>query len=162
MTQRGIVGLQDLYVMRRAVGVYERIIRRFTAQDTDYQLLLSTFAEGLYTEMDFRNEALNMQRMTSLMQQSEFGGRGVMIPQPVMDRTTRWVKHTSGTFHHVKTTCETQKQKLNKRKVGFCQENAACDASICFTPSVVRASLTTDLLGLLDNLLASETAWGTL
>lgn len=77
--------------MRRAVGVYERIIRRFTAQDTDYQLLLSTFAEGLYTEMDFRNEALNMERMTMLMQQSDFGGEGVIIPKPFMDRTTRWV-----------------------------------------------------------------------
>lgn len=75
--------------MRRAVGVYERIIRRFTAQDTDYQLLLSTFAEGLYTEMDFRNEALNMQRMTTLMIESEFGGQGVIIPKPFMNRTTR-------------------------------------------------------------------------
>ena len=76
--------------MRRAVGVYERIIRRFTAQDTDYQLLLSTFAEGLYTEMDFRNEALNMERMTMLMEQSEFGSRDVIIPKPVMERTTRY------------------------------------------------------------------------
>ena len=47
---------KDLYVMRRAVGVYEAIIRRFTAPTTDYQELWSTFAEGLYTEMDFRNE----------------------------------------------------------------------------------------------------------
>lgn len=37
--------------MRRGVGVYERIVRRFTAQTTDYQRLLSTFAEGLYTEV---------------------------------------------------------------------------------------------------------------
>ena len=36
--------LQDLYVMRRAVVIYERLIRRFTAQTTDYQVLLSTFA----------------------------------------------------------------------------------------------------------------------
>ena len=36
---------QDLYVMRRAVGVYERLVRRFTAQTTDYQSLVSTFAE---------------------------------------------------------------------------------------------------------------------
>ena len=42
---------KDLYVMRRAVGVYERLVRRFTAQTTDYQRLVSTFAEGLYTEM---------------------------------------------------------------------------------------------------------------
>ncbi|KAL3161747.1 hypothetical protein ABBQ38_008842 [Trebouxia sp. C0009 RCD-2024] len=82
---------KDLYVMRRAVGVYERIIRRFTAQDTDYQLLLSTFAEGLYTEMDFRNEALNMERMTMLMDESEFGSRDVVIPKPFMERTTRRV-----------------------------------------------------------------------
>lgn len=40
---------KDLYVMRRAVGVYERLVKRFTAQTTDYQALLSTFAEGLYT-----------------------------------------------------------------------------------------------------------------
>ena len=31
----------------------ERIIRRFTAQTTDYQRLLSTFAEGLYTEVSW-------------------------------------------------------------------------------------------------------------
>lgn len=58
---------KDMYVLRRGVGVYERIVRRFTAQTTDYQSLLSTFAEGLYTEMDFRNEALNAQRMSELL-----------------------------------------------------------------------------------------------
>jgi predicted unusual protein kinase regulating ubiquinone biosynthesis (AarF/ABC1/UbiB family) len=47
---------KDLYVMRRGIGVYEQLVKRFTAQTTDYQSLLSTFAEGLYTEMDFRNE----------------------------------------------------------------------------------------------------------
>ncbi len=41
----------DLYVLRRAIGVYERLIRSFTAQTTDYQQLVSTFAEGLYTEV---------------------------------------------------------------------------------------------------------------
>eukprot|EP00775_Hariotina_reticulata_P011760 gene11760-11906_t len=49
---------KDLYVMRRGVGVYEQLVKRFTAQTTDYQQLVSTFAEGLYTEMDFRNEPL--------------------------------------------------------------------------------------------------------
>ncbi len=58
---------QDLYVMLRAVGVYERIVKQFTAQTTDYKRLLSTFAEGLYTEMDFRNEGLNALRMTELL-----------------------------------------------------------------------------------------------
>jgi len=83
---------KDLYVLRRAVGVYEQIIRRFTAQTTDYQQLLSTFAEGLYTEMDFRNEALNAQRMRQLLDASEFGrGTDIVIPQPNMDYTTRRV-----------------------------------------------------------------------
>ncbi|EFJ46283.1 hypothetical protein VOLCADRAFT_105641 [Volvox carteri f. nagariensis] len=60
----------DLYVMRRAVGVYEKLVKRFTAQTTDYQRLLSTFAEGLYTEMDFRNEALNAARMAEVGQEA--------------------------------------------------------------------------------------------
>ena len=37
--------IQDLYVLRRAIGVYEQLVKRFTAQTTDYQELLSTFAE---------------------------------------------------------------------------------------------------------------------
>ena len=41
--------LQDLYVMRRAVVIYERLIRRFTAQTTDYQVLLSTFAGSAFS-----------------------------------------------------------------------------------------------------------------
>jgi predicted unusual protein kinase regulating ubiquinone biosynthesis (AarF/ABC1/UbiB family) len=52
---------KDLYVMRRGIGVYEQLVKRFTAQTTDYQQLLSTFAEGLYTEMDFRNEVRLLQ-----------------------------------------------------------------------------------------------------
>ncbi|GFR44520.1 hypothetical protein Agub_g5787, partial [Astrephomene gubernaculifera] len=82
---------KDLYVMRRAVGVYERLVRRFTAQTTDYQRLLSTFAEGLYTEMDFRNEALNAMRMAELLEQSEFASRDIVIPKPHMELTTRRV-----------------------------------------------------------------------
>ncbi|KAL4853737.1 hypothetical protein ACK3TF_005338 [Chlorella vulgaris] len=83
---------KDLYVMRRAVGVYERIVRRFTAQTTDYQSLLSTFAEGLYTEMDFRNEALNAQLMASLLASSDVSAaREVVIPQPLLEHTTRRV-----------------------------------------------------------------------
>jgi ABC1 atypical kinase-like domain len=35
---------KDLYVMRRGMGVYESIVKRFTAQATDYRSLLSTFA----------------------------------------------------------------------------------------------------------------------
>ncbi|KAK9915022.1 hypothetical protein WJX75_003712 [Coccomyxa subellipsoidea] len=83
---------KDLYVMRRAVVLYERLIRRFTAQTTDYQILLSTFAEGLYTEMDFRNEALNAIRMKQLLRESEFvDSEAVVIPEPNLALTTRRV-----------------------------------------------------------------------
>ena len=47
-------------------------------------------AEGLYTEMDFRNEALNALRMQQLLQASEFVDAGtIVIPKPFMHLTTR-------------------------------------------------------------------------
>ena len=65
-------------------------MRRFTAQTTDYQILLSTFAEGLYTELDFRNEALNNVRMQELMSGATFvHSDGVVIPQPLFELTSR-------------------------------------------------------------------------
>ncbi|CAK0781480.1 hypothetical protein CVIRNUC_005384 [Coccomyxa viridis] len=83
---------KDLYVMRRAVVVYERLIRRFTAQTTDYQVLLSTFAEGLYTEMDFRNEGLNMLKMQEVLDASEFfDSSEIVIPKPFMPLSSRRV-----------------------------------------------------------------------
>ena len=62
--------------MRRAVVIYERLIRRFTAQTTDYQVLLSTFAGEPYCTMyresilwaaprgsaDIQLESLNVQK----------------------------------------------------------------------------------------------------
>lgn len=79
-------------MLRRAVGGYERLVRRFTAQTTDYQVLLSTFAEGLYTELDFRNEALNNVRMRELIDASEFAyGDKIVIPVPLLDMTSRCV-----------------------------------------------------------------------
>lgn len=80
---------KDLYVLRRGIGVYEAVVKRFTAQTTDYQELLSTFAEGLYTEMDFRNEALNMVRMQQLLDASEFATADILIPPPDLSLTTR-------------------------------------------------------------------------
>jgi predicted unusual protein kinase regulating ubiquinone biosynthesis (AarF/ABC1/UbiB family) len=45
---------KDLYVMRRAVEVYQKyIVTRFTAQTTDYQELLQVFATGFYQGMCF-------------------------------------------------------------------------------------------------------------
>ena len=44
----------------------------------------------LYTEMDFRNEAANAQRMQLLLSESEHGrSASVFIPQPMLQFTTR-------------------------------------------------------------------------
>lgn len=43
---------------------------------------------GLYTEMDFRNEALNAMRMHELLSSSEYTSSFV-IPAPLLDYTTR-------------------------------------------------------------------------
>ena len=76
-------------MLRRAVGGYERLVKRFTAQTTDYQTLLSTFAEGLYTELDFRNEALNGMRMQELLDASEFSyAENIVIPKPLIEMTS--------------------------------------------------------------------------
>ena len=80
---------KDLYVLRRGVGLYEGIVKRFTAQTTDYRELVSTFAEGLYTEMDFRNESLNMVKMQQLLDASDFDTSQVVIPKPQMEYCTR-------------------------------------------------------------------------
>lgn len=45
--------------------------------------------QGLYTELDFRNEALNAQRMRQLLDESEFKSADVIIPSPYMEYTTR-------------------------------------------------------------------------
>jgi predicted unusual protein kinase regulating ubiquinone biosynthesis (AarF/ABC1/UbiB family) len=79
--------------------VYERLVRRFTAQTTDYQRLLSTFAEGLYTEMDFRNEALNASRMAALL--AERCGKprlGVPCSVPMLRRGCRSGARSSSHF----------------------------------------------------------------
>lgn len=101
--------------MRRAVGGYERLVKRFTSQTTDYQTLLSTFAEGLYTELDFRNEALNNVRMQELLDTSEFAyGDNIVIPKPVMELTSRcgaalvrkvrWMRRTRFLHLHMRRT----------------------------------------------------------
>ena len=98
-------------MLRRAVGGYERLVRRFTAQTTDYQVLLSTFAEGLYTELDFRNEALNNLRMRELIDASEFAyGDKIVIPVPLLNLTSRCVSVVSRRFlsphaHKVRRMC---------------------------------------------------------
>jgi predicted unusual protein kinase regulating ubiquinone biosynthesis (AarF/ABC1/UbiB family) len=46
--------------------------------------------KGLYTELDFRNEALNASRMRQLLDESDSGaGAKVVIPAPLLALTTR-------------------------------------------------------------------------
>lgn len=69
---------KDLYVLQRAVQVYDSIIKRWTAQETDYVQLLDTWANGFYTELDFYNEARNQARFRTQVLES-MGGR-VYVP----------------------------------------------------------------------------------
>lgn len=84
---------KDLYVLRRLADVAQPLIRRFSSDQTDYIALTETFAEGLYTELDFRNEAFNALRMEELMKESLAPSalERLVIPKPLMDLTTRRV-----------------------------------------------------------------------
>jgi len=84
---------KDLYVLRRLADVTQPLIRRFTADATDYIALTETFAEGLYTELDFRNEALNAIRMQEMLTESCSAETmaSIVIPAPLLSLTTRRV-----------------------------------------------------------------------
>eukprot|EP00933_Yihiella_yeosuensis_P047587 TRINITY_DN4343_c6_g1_i1.p1 TRINITY_DN4343_c6_g1~~TRINITY_DN4343_c6_g1_i1.p1 ORF type:complete len:874 (-),score=166.46 TRINITY_DN4343_c6_g1_i1:116-2737(-) len=84
---------KDLYVLRRLADVIQPLIRRFTADETDYIALTETFAEGLYTELDFRNEAFNALKMEELIREncSEETSRNIIIPTPLLKLTSRRV-----------------------------------------------------------------------
>jgi len=81
---------KDLYVLRRAAEVYQGLVERFAPQQrTNYVALLNEWAVGFYTELDFKNEAANMQRMRDLFEQE--GVQGVLVPKVYEDYTTRKV-----------------------------------------------------------------------
>merc|ERR1719453_453456 len=70
---------KDLYVLRRAAEIYQGLINRFAPQQrTDYVALLNEWAVGFYTELDFKNEAANMKKMSAVL--DEAGIRDVMVP----------------------------------------------------------------------------------
>ncbi|CAB1109481.1 unnamed protein product [Ectocarpus sp. CCAP 1310/34] len=79
---------KDLYVLKRAVGVYQNLSNRWTAQMTDYNELLRVWATGFYQELDFLNEANNQIRMKKVLS----GMKGqVFVPNVVLDLSTRRV-----------------------------------------------------------------------
>jgi len=79
---------KDLYVMRKAAGVVTELSSRITAQTTDFKAFVETFGEGLYTELDFRNEALNQRKMKELIENTS-GCKGVIVPETYLKYTTR-------------------------------------------------------------------------
>ncbi|CAM9689764.1 unnamed protein product [Scytosiphon promiscuus] len=77
---------KDLYVLKRAVGVYQNLSERWTAQMTDYNELLRVWATGFYQELDFLNEANNQIRMKKVL--SDMKGQ-VFVPDVVLELSTR-------------------------------------------------------------------------
>ena len=70
---------KDLYVLRRAAEVYQGLVGRFAPQQrTDYVALFNEWAVGFYTELDFKNEGANMDKMRELLDAQ--GVRDVLIP----------------------------------------------------------------------------------
>jgi len=81
---------KDLYVLRRAAEVYQGLVERFAPQQrTDYVGLLNEWAVGFYTELDFKNEAANMQTMARGL--AEAGVTDVAVPRVYEALTTRRV-----------------------------------------------------------------------
>lgn len=81
---------KDLYVLRRAAEVYQGLVDRFLPQQrTNYVGLLSEWAVGFYTELDFLNEASNQQRLTELLISE--GVNNVYIPKVYHEYCTRRV-----------------------------------------------------------------------
>lgn len=68
---------RDLYVMQRAVVVYQKIVDRWTAQRTNYSDLLDTWATGFYQELDFMNEGQNQIRFVEMAKDME----GIYVPK---------------------------------------------------------------------------------
>jgi ABC1 atypical kinase-like domain len=79
---------KDLYVLRRAAEVFQGLVERFAPQQrTNYVALLNEWAIGFYTELDFKNEASNQQRLRDML--IEKGVRGGTVPIVYHDLCTR-------------------------------------------------------------------------
>jgi len=94
---------KDLYVLRKAAGVVNQLAQNLTRQTTDFKAFVETFGEGLYTELDFKNEALNQTKMRGLIASTP-NCEGVVVPEVFMEYTTRrilvsqWINGTKLTL----------------------------------------------------------------
>jgi predicted unusual protein kinase regulating ubiquinone biosynthesis (AarF/ABC1/UbiB family) len=79
---------KDLYVLRRASEVFQGLVERFAPQQrTNYVALLSEWSIGFYTELDFKNEANNQQKLRDQM--IEKGIKGITVPKVFPELCTR-------------------------------------------------------------------------
>lgn len=76
---------RDLYVMKKAVEVYQNLSEKWTAQTTDYRELLQVWATGFYQELDFLNEASNQRRMAKVLADE----KDIIVPRVYNEYTTR-------------------------------------------------------------------------
>lgn len=74
---------KDLYVLRRAVEVYQRLMDRFAPQQqVNYVDLLNEWAVGFYTELDFRSEMVHLNDLRkALVVDEETKCEGVYVPK---------------------------------------------------------------------------------
>ena len=99
---------KDLYVLRRAAEVYQRLIDRFAPQQkTNYVDLLNEWAVGFYTELDFRSEIDNLNAIRDvLVHEGDTNVQGVYVPYALEHMYEllflftfdifRWVLHIKG------------------------------------------------------------------
>lgn len=81
---------KDLWVMRKGAGVLTALTSRFTRQITDWKKLVEIFGEGLYMELDFRNEAMSQIKMKELIDASP-KCQGVVVPDVYLEHCSRRV-----------------------------------------------------------------------
>eukprot|EP00184_Porphyridium_aerugineum_P007858 CAMPEP_0184691426 /NCGR_PEP_ID=MMETSP0313-20130426/288_1 /TAXON_ID=2792 /ORGANISM="Porphyridium aerugineum, Strain SAG 1380-2" /LENGTH=835 /DNA_ID=CAMNT_0027149143 /DNA_START=97 /DNA_END=2604 /DNA_ORIENTATION=+ len=77
----------DLFLLRKGAGLLSMIQDKFTANQTDYQGLLDTWARGTYKELDYINEGKNAAKFRELIKDLP----DVVSPKVYFDYTGRKV-----------------------------------------------------------------------
>lgn len=91
----------DLYVLIKAVGVWEGIVKRWTKQEVDYEALVDRWAEGFYGELDFAREASVQMESRERIMESTNGQ--VYVPKIYLEYCSRRLM-VSEFCHGVKLT----------------------------------------------------------
>jgi predicted unusual protein kinase regulating ubiquinone biosynthesis (AarF/ABC1/UbiB family) len=99
---------KDLYVLRRAAEVYQRLMDRFAPQQkTNYVDLLNEWAVGFYTELDFRSEVANQNIIRDvLVGDAPTAVEGVYVPESIDALCTARIAVTEWIEGVKLSTCE--------------------------------------------------------